>query len=279
MSVDEKYDAACELLYRLDPTKVKTHLQNLIALEPEIAEGLLSSIDIPLTIKKDTDANNKEFLCCDYNRDIDSHRSPWSNQYFPELSAEDLKESPFPSEPLRELEVACNNSFELYRDLYYEGGYTSTYLWDVDESTDFAGVILFKKAESDDSKWDSIHVISATHDEEGMEVTYNVTTTVILHLENLSKEQQLSLSGNLTRENSKTVKLQNVSTVEQLVPAHSSSLGSMIEDIESKLRSMLEIVYFEKTLDIYNVLRERNDDSTKLQKEQHSELIENFQKL
>ena len=112
-----------------------------------------------------------------------------------------------------------------------------------------------------------------------MEVTYNVTTTVILHLENLSKEQQLSLSGNLTRENSKTVKLQNVSTVEQLVPAHSSSLGSMIEDIESKLRSMLEIVYFEKTLDIYNVLRERNDDSTKLQKEQHSELIENFQKL
>lgn len=279
MSVDEKYDAACELLYRLDPTKVKTHLQNLIALEPEIAEGLLSSIDIPLTIKKDTDANNKEFLCCDYNRDIDSHRSPWSNQYFPELSAEDLKESPFPSAPLRELEVACNNSFELYRDLYYEGGYTSTYLWDVDESTDFAGVILFKKAESDDSKWDSIHVISATHDEEGMEVTYNVTTTVILHLENLSKEQQLSLSGNLTRENSKTVKLQNVSTVEQLVHAHSSSLGSMIEDIESKLRSMLEIVYFEKTLDIYNVLRERNDDSTKLQKEQHSELIENFQKL
>ncbi|CDO94282.1 unnamed protein product [Kluyveromyces dobzhanskii CBS 2104] len=279
MSVDEKFDAACELLYRLDPTKVKSHLQSLIALEPEIAEGLLSTIDVPLTVKKDSDSNNKEFLCCDYNRDIDSHRSPWSNTYFPELSAKDLEESPFPSEPLRALELACNNSFELYRDLYYEGGITSTYLWDVDESTDFAGIILFKKAESEDAKWDSIHVISATNDEDGNQVTYNVTTTVILHLENLSKEQQLSLSGNLTRETSKTVKLRNVSTVEQLVHAHSSNLGSMVEDIESKLRSMLEVVYFEKTLDIYNVLRESNDASTKLQKEQHSELIENFQKL
>lgn len=279
MSVEEKFDAACELLCRLDPTKVKAQIQNIIALEPEIAGDLLSTIDVPLTVKKDPEANNKEFLCCDYNRDIDSHRSPWSNKYFPELSATDLEESPFPSEPLRQLELTCNDSFELYRDLYYEGGITSTYLWDVDESTDFAGVVLFKKAESDDAKWDSIHVISATHDEDGTEVTYSITTTVILHLENMSKEQQLSLSGNLTRETSKTIKMRNVTTVEQIVNAHSANLGSMIEDIESKLRSMLEVVYFEKTLDIYNALRENSSQSEKLQKEQHSELIENLQKL
>lgn len=186
-------------------------------------------------MKKDTEFNSKEFLCCDYNRDIDSHRSPWSNKYFPSLSAEDLEESPFPSEPLRELEEVCNNSFELYRDLYYEGGITSTYLWDVDETSDFAGVVLFKKAETSDAQWDSIHVLSATHSDEGSEVTYNVTTTVILHLENLSKEQQLSLSGNLTRETSKTMKLKYTSSVEQMVLSHSSNLGSMIEDIESKL--------------------------------------------
>lgn len=48
-----------------------------------------------------------------------------------------------PSERVRKLEVAANESFDVYRELYYEGGVGSVYFWDLDDG--FAGVILLKK--------------------------------------------------------------------------------------------------------------------------------------
>ena len=51
-----------------------------------------------------------------------------------------------PSERLRKLEVEANAAFDQYRELYFEGGVSSVYLWDLD--TGFAGVILIKKASS-----------------------------------------------------------------------------------------------------------------------------------
>lgn len=48
-----------------------------------------------------------------------------------------------PSERVRKLEVAANEAFDVYRDLYYEGGVGSVYFWDLDDG--FAGVILLKK--------------------------------------------------------------------------------------------------------------------------------------
>lgn len=121
----------------------------MIELQPNLAQDLLSSVDVPLSTQKDSADSNREYLCCDYNRDIDSFRSPWSNTYYPELSPKDLQDSPFPSAPLRKLEILANDSFDVYRDLYYEGGISSVYLWDLNEEDfnghDFAGVVLFKK--------------------------------------------------------------------------------------------------------------------------------------
>lgn len=48
-----------------------------------------------------------------------------------------------PSERVRKLELAANESFDVYRELYYEGGVGSVYFWDLDDG--FAGVILLKK--------------------------------------------------------------------------------------------------------------------------------------
>lgn len=48
-----------------------------------------------------------------------------------------------PSERVRKLEIAANESFDVYRELYYEGGVGSVYFWDLDDG--FAGVILLKK--------------------------------------------------------------------------------------------------------------------------------------
>lgn len=44
---------------------------------------------------------------------------------------------------MRKLEVAANEAFDVYRELYYEGGVGSVYFWDLDDG--FAGVILLKK--------------------------------------------------------------------------------------------------------------------------------------
>lgn len=50
-----------------------------------------------------------------------------------------------PSESVRKLEIAANEAFDVYRDLYYEGGVSSVYFWNLDDG--FAGVILLKKGE------------------------------------------------------------------------------------------------------------------------------------
>ena len=59
-------------------------------------------------------------------------RSPWSNQYDPPL-----EDGAMPSERLRKLEVDANTAFDQYREMYFEGGVSSVYLWDLDHG--FAG--------------------------------------------------------------------------------------------------------------------------------------------
>lgn len=44
------------------------------------------------------------------------------------------------------MEVKANEAFDVYRELYYEGGVSSVYLWNLDDG--FAGVVLLKKCES-----------------------------------------------------------------------------------------------------------------------------------
>lgn len=66
-----------------------------------------------------------------------------------------------PSEKLRQMEIDANTAFAQYREMYYEGGLSSVYFWDVDNG--FAAVILIKKTGNGSNKikgcWDSIHVV------------------------------------------------------------------------------------------------------------------------
>lgn len=59
-------------------------------------------------------------------------RSPWSNTYDPPL-----EDGSMPSERLRKLEIDANHAFDQYREMYFEGGVSSVYLWDLDHG--FAG--------------------------------------------------------------------------------------------------------------------------------------------
>jgi capping protein beta len=101
-----------DLLRRLPPAKTADNVQLLCELAPELSEELLESVDVPLTVKKDR-RSGREFLCCDYNRDGDSWRSPWSNEFEPPL-----EDGVCPSERVRRMEVRANEGFDVYRELW-----------------------------------------------------------------------------------------------------------------------------------------------------------------
>ncbi|ODQ67514.1 F-actin capping protein, beta subunit [Nadsonia fulvescens var. elongata DSM 6958] len=241
---DESYDAALDLFRRLDPQNISKDLATICKIVPGLAEDLLSSVDQPLGVNRCT-KTNKSYLTCDYNRDGDSFRSPWSGEYEPAVA-----DAPMPSSELRKLEILANDSFDIYRDLYYEGGISSVYLWDLnDGSSSFAGVVLLKKKSNNGSgAWDSIHVFEFDSNKRNS-ATYRITSTVIL---DMVKESQtvgkLNLSGNLTRQLEKELPVDEPTS-------HISNIGTLIEDIESKIRNSLQEVYFGKARDIIGECR------------------------
>lgn len=190
-------DCALDLMRRLPPQQIEKNLIDLIDLSPALCEDLLSSVDQPLKIAKDKETG-KDYLLCDYNRDGDSYRSPWSNAYDPPL-----EDGSMPSERLRRLEVEANHAFDQYREMYYEGGVSSVYLWDLEHG--FAGVILIKKAGDGSKKikgcWDSIHVVEVQEKSSGRTAHYKLTSTAMLWLQtNKAGSGTMNLGGSLTRQ-------------------------------------------------------------------------------
>ena len=107
-------DASLDLLRRLPPSKTAHNLQILQSLLPEdITAELLQSIDQPLSTRT-CRKTGREYLLCDYNRDGDSYRSPWSGEWEPKIDDPVVLD-----EGIRELEIKANDAFDSYRDLYY----------------------------------------------------------------------------------------------------------------------------------------------------------------
>lgn len=222
--------------------------------------------------------SGREYLLCDYNRDGDSYRSPWSNKFDPPVDGgvggasaggnEGAGEGAIPSERVRKMEIKANEAFDVYRELYYEGGVSSVYFWNLDDG--FAGVVLLKKCRfstcfdaetrmltvyiastpggTTEGIWDSIHVFEAI--ERGRTTHYKLTSTVILSLSNSASASlgEMDLSGNMTRQ------------VEQDLPvdsddSHIANVGKLVEDMELKMRNLLQEVYFGKARDVVGDLR------------------------
>ncbi|KAM2675855.1 hypothetical protein EV1_002582 [Malus domestica] len=154
--------AAMGLMRRMPPKHTETVLSALLSLLPQHSSDLLSQVDQPLQVLCDMEYG-KQFILCEYNRDADSYRSPWSNKYHPPL-----EDSSLPSLELRKLEVEANDIFAIYRDQYYEGGISSVYMCE-DDNEGFVGCFLIKKDGSktgqgrrgylQEGAWDAIHVI------------------------------------------------------------------------------------------------------------------------
>ncbi|KAL1935181.1 hypothetical protein VTP01DRAFT_4321 [Rhizomucor pusillus] len=264
----EEYDCALDLMRRLPPQNVEDNLNKLLDLvNPDLADELLSAIDQPLKVRRCA-KTGKDYLICDYNRDGDSYRSPWSNEYDPELP-----DGAVPSPTLRKLEVAANDAFDTYREMYYEGGVSSVYTFDIDDK--FAVVVLIKKVGDGVRRmkgaWDSIHVFEVQ--ERGRNAHYRLTSTIMLYM--ITNGQELgnvNLSGSMTRQAEQDFPVDDPS-------AHIANIGRMVEDMELKMRNSLQEVYFGKTKDIVNDLRslgslEESRQQAKIQQELVGRLME-----
>jgi len=247
--MSDQLDFALDLVRRLPPDQIEENLAGLLDLCPQLTEELLSSVDQPLKIAYDK-AGKRDYLLCDYNRDGDSYRSPWSNQYDPPLN-----DGVVPSKDLRKLEIDFNEAFDLYRDQYYEGGVASVYLWDIDGGN-FALAVLFKKTQDQSKKgqpmkgsWDSIHIVEAKEDKKKKSTTYKLTSTVMLQIETSNDNTGVvNLAGSLTRQQSKDLPVNNDNT-------HITNIGRMVEDLESKLRETVGEIYFGKTKEVISTVR------------------------
>jgi len=244
----DQLDCALVLMSRLPPSQIEDNLAGLIDLVPDLTENLLSAVDQPLKIAHDP-VSKRDYLLCDYNRDGDSYRSPWSNKYDPPLKDDDGQ---VPSAELRKMEIVANEVFDIYRDLYFEGGVSSVYCWDLDDG--FAACILIKKTQDQSKKgqpmkgtWDSIHVVEVQDNKKTAH--YKLTSTIMLSIETeTSSTGQVNLSGSLTRQAESDFPVNDANP-------NVSNIGKMVEDMEIKLRTTLEQIYFGKTKDIANELR------------------------
>ena len=239
---NEQLGAGLDLMRRLPPSDVEDNLYYLLDLVPDLTESLLATVDQPIRKARDEKAG-RDYLLCDYNRDGDSYRSPWSNTYDPPL-----EDGAVPSSKLREMEMNANDVFDAYTEAYYGNGVSSTYFWDLDVG--FAACVLILKEAEDAKKgnWNSIHVIEI-QEKQGCKdtFTYKLTTTIMLSL-TTETGGSFNLSGSLTRQAEQDFVLSDENT-------HVANIGHMVEDMELRLRNTLDQVYFGKTQEVCSNLR------------------------
>jgi len=256
-------NACLNLNRRMPPVEVETTLDNLITLAgDDMEETLCQLIDVPLAVQMDTKSNRK-FITCDYNRDGDSFRSPYCNEYFPALDVDD----PFvPSDQLRNFEIKANHAMNIYRDLYFQGGVSSVYCWDLEDGAFASCWACMKDVDKDGMKlhWSEIHIFRVKP-KDGGKWDYQLTSTVIVHTEHVDEEGvSLNLSGNRTVQKSTfDVPLKK----KEVDDHHVAHMGQMAEELSSALLSSMAGIYYAKTNEIMSYLHQNEKDRNKQQVE------------
>lgn len=119
---------------------------------------------------------------------------------------------------------------------------------------------------STEGVWDSIHVFEAI--ERGRTTHYKLTSTVILSLSTAAGNLgDMDLSGNMTRQVEQDLPVENDDS-------HIANVGRLVEDMELKMRNLLQEVYFGKAKDVVGDLRSIGSLSEGARdREAHQELI------
>jgi F-actin capping protein, beta subunit len=158
MNTDREILQHClNVISRLAPQSIESHLLTLLKMLPFVVQSKLSSIgadataavatttpsannaivldlsqellnlvDTPLKVLIDEESSQKEeFLISEFNRDGDAYRSPFSDCYIlpgtstmPATAASDSDDAFHPVGILRTLEISLNEAISIYREMY-----------------------------------------------------------------------------------------------------------------------------------------------------------------
>lgn len=225
----------------------------------------------------------------------DYHRSPWADVYVNgkgQIKTDEFIK--LRSDRARRLELIANDAFSTYCNLYYDSAaISSAYFWDLSsdaselcprketneiddknhsdahdtesaptnpEQTNkysgVAGAILIKKcSDEDQSCWDSMHIVEISH------AHYRLTSTISLQLATtIAGLDNFMISGVITRQNQSTRTLPTSTSTGVLSDSEIdrldvAALGSLVEQMESRLRSSIQEIYFGATHDLVNEIR------------------------
>lgn len=229
--------AARDLLRHIKPDKTEDRLYDIIQLNPALTEELLATVDVPL--KVGTDSQKQEFILCDYNRDGDSYRSPYTNEYYPPLP-DGIK----PPQQLRELEIMGNRGFQAYLKQYYNTGVLSVYAWEIDQNS--FGVGVFVNKSTDEANFSgtisNCDVCQITKTAES-EYIYSLVSSAIVDLRAKPRIGEVHLSGNVNDQHEK--KAFAMSPLDHLV-----TIGTMIEDNAADFVQKIRSFYVSKSKEI-----------------------------
>eukprot|EP01083_Nonionella_stella_P063507 165013_1 len=251
------------IVRRTPPSDMEDNLERLIALRVDLEEELLQRVDTPFMVGVES-ITHKRFVLCDYNRDGDSYRSPWCNQYFPPIEDDELGDGLKPSALLRKFEIEANQVFDIYRQMYFESGVSSVYCWETDVIGSFAacfciwksvskdgaihgGSLGFQKIVLCDGSWSSTHVFEVKSLKQRDHWKYTLTSTVFVIL---PKPTSVDLSGFIVKQTVKSTKL-DVDRGQ----SHLEIMGPMIEDLELEITRDLEGILFRNIPEVINGMR------------------------
>jgi capping protein beta len=194
---------------RLPPMHTIKNLAAICELiqDDEVRDDVMIKSDQPLQLAMDED-DGREFLQCEYNKDGDSYRSPWSNKYFPPVEADDDPDYQpiYPSQDLLEMEGKANDLFFRYCKLYYDSDFhSSVYFFDTDTANGFGSCWLIKKTKDDKNAgikegcWDAVHLVTTTIDGQN-KVKYRLNSTIFLFIEsNADDYGNLNVGGQILK--------------------------------------------------------------------------------
>lgn len=245
---------ALDLNRKLPPSQIPKNISALTQIidNEDKEDEIIQRIDQPLGVIKDTN-KELEFLKCEYNRDGDCWRSPYSNEYFPQPHEDDMSDAFYPSGSLLELEQKGNAMIKEYASLYFANPLANVYFFETTESGFGACYLIINNLECQkgvkEGQWHSIHSFTVDENITGKH-TYTLVSTVYLKLEvDGDTFGSLSICGTSTKKSEENHP-KNDDTIQHLV-----RMGKMLEKNEGYLRDELDSVYVGKSKQIINTGR------------------------
>eukprot|EP00545_Synedropsis_sp_CCMP1620_P001252 CAMPEP_0119008824 /NCGR_PEP_ID=MMETSP1176-20130426/3967_1 /TAXON_ID=265551 /ORGANISM="Synedropsis recta cf, Strain CCMP1620" /LENGTH=297 /DNA_ID=CAMNT_0006961233 /DNA_START=15 /DNA_END=905 /DNA_ORIENTATION=- len=225
-------------------------LKDALASNPDALNELLQRVvDFPLQSAEDP-VTNRLFLLCEFNRHMDSYRSPFSDTYVPPLSGD----HEHLSDALATFESHSNEVWAAYTQLYYgKEALGSVYVKEVANASFLACFLVQKTVENDErlakGQWNSAHIVHVGNVVKGS-AKYRISSTLSIAIDPTSDTCVSALVSRETEEQHK------VSDHHAAVHAsHLENIGKLIESIEIDMRSNLDVVTIPKTREVVTGLR------------------------